>query len=100
AGAVASALKANQLVFVTDVPGILEDGVLLEQITATEIDQLIDNNTIYGGMIPKVKAAMKGLLGNVQEVMIVNGKKSEMKDTTTLAGTVIQRTKEKINTGM
>src|SRR5699024_2379717 len=58
AGAVASALKATQLVFVTDVPGIIQDGTLLEQVTTDNIQQLIDNGTIYGGMIPKVKAAM------------------------------------------
>lgn len=96
AGAVASVLEAKQLVFVTDVPGILKNNVLLENVTIDEIDRFIQDGTIYGGMIPKVKAAMKGLQGNVKEVMIVNGKKSEMKDTTTLAGTTIQQTFEKM----
>lgn len=90
AGAVASALLARQLVFVTDVPGILKDDVLQEEVTTTEINEYIEDGTIYGGMIPKVKAAMKGLNSHVQEVMIVNGKKSELKDTTTLAGTTIK----------
>lgn len=89
AGAVASALNAKQLIFVTDVPGILQEGNLLEKVTTTEIEGYIADGTIYGGMIPKVKAAMQGLSGNVQEIMIVNGKKSELKNTTTLAGTTI-----------
>lgn len=99
AGAVASSLEAKQLVFVTDVAGILQDGKLLEEVTTDEIDALIADKTIYGGMIPKVKAAMKGLQGNVKEVMIVNGKKSELKNTTTLAGTIIQGQKEKMKAG-
>lgn len=91
AGAVASALEADQLVFVTDVPGILHDGNLLESVTTKEIDQLIAAGVIYGGMIPKVKAAMKGLSGNVKEVMIVNGKQSKLSDSTTLVGTTIKK---------
>lgn len=90
AGAVASALGASQLIFVTDVPGILQDGKLLETVTVKQIGELIEDETIYGGMIPKVKAAMKGLSGNVEEVMIVNGKKSELVDGTTLVGTTIK----------
>lgn len=91
AGAVASALKAEQLIFVTDVPGILHDGELLKVVTTKEIKQLIAERIIYGGMIPKVKAAMKGLSGNVKEVMIVNGKQSELSDATTLVGTTIKQ---------
>lgn len=89
AGAIASALQAEKLMLVTDVPGILKDGMLIETVTTVEIQKMITDGTIYGGMIPKVKAAMKGLQGNVEEVMIVNGKKSEMKDTHTLSGTII-----------
>lgn len=90
AGAVASALGAEQLVFVTDVPGILQNGKLLETVTTTQVEQLIEDGTIYGGMIPKVKAALQGIYGNVKEVMIVNGKKSELKNRTTLKGTTIK----------
>lgn len=90
AGAVASALLARQLIFVTDVPGILKDGELQEEVTTMDIEAYIEDGTIFGGMIPKVKAAMKGLNSHVQEVMIVNGKESELKDTTTLAGTTIK----------
>lgn len=91
AGAVAAALQAEQLIFVTDVAGILQDGHLIEEIDTIRIEELIKNETIYGGMIPKVKAAMKGLTNNVNEVMIVNGKKSQLKNATTLAGTTIKQ---------
>lgn len=91
AGAVASALQADQLIFVTDVPGILQDGQLIEEIDTIEIEALIANETIYGGMIPKVKAAMKGLSNKVKEVMIVNGKQSQLKTATSLAGTTIKQ---------
>lgn len=96
AGAVASALKAKQLVFVTDVPGVLYKEKLLETVTTEEIEMFIKDGTIYGGMIPKVKAAMDGLRGNVSEVMIVNGKRSQLKDTKTLRGTTI-KVQEEIN---
>src|SRR5699024_11706619 len=71
------------------ISGTLKEGELIETVTTEEIYTMMEDGTIYGGMIPKVKAAMKGLQGNVQEVMIVNGKDSEMKDEKTLAGTVI-----------
>lgn len=90
AGAVASELNAAQLVFVTDVPGILKDGQLLETVTTGEVEELIEDGTIYGGMIPKVKAALQGANGNVKEVMIVNGKKSQLINETNLKGTTIK----------
>ena len=98
AGAIASALGAEQLIFVTDVPGILKQGQLQEEVTTKDIDAMMADGTIYGGMIPKVKAAMKGLHGNIHEVMIVNGKESEMKDTKTLSGTLIHK-QQKVGTG-
>src|SRR5699024_5139423 len=73
AGAIASALKADKLIFVTDVDGILKDDKLIEETTTVETLKMIEDGIIYGGMIPKVKAALKGLQGNVDEIMIVNG---------------------------
>ncbi len=89
AGAIASSLKAKQLVFVTDVPGILINNELQKNITEYEIENLIEAGIIYGGMIPKVKAALHGLRGNVEEVMIINGKKSKPIVDGTLIGTTI-----------
>lgn len=77
AGAVASALHVKQLVVVTDVPGIMRpiDGEFVVQsvVTVEDIAQMITDGTIYGGMIPKVHAAMKCLEGGVEEVVIVDG---------------------------
>jgi acetylglutamate kinase len=74
AGAVAMALEAKHLLFVTDVPGILRNGTLVEHATVEMILKMIDEGTIYGGMIPKVKAAMESIAGPLREVIIVSGK--------------------------
>ncbi|MGG3562827.1 acetylglutamate kinase [Neobacillus rhizosphaerae] len=76
ASAIAKALGAN-LCFISDIPGILieKNGVKtkLDKATKSTIEELIDNQTIYGGMIPKVKAAIDGLVHNIPEVGIING---------------------------
>ncbi|AJY74500.1 acetylglutamate kinase [Paenibacillus beijingensis] len=77
AGAVASRLGVERMIVVTDVPGIMKtvDGQkkVLPSITVAEIDEMIASGEIYGGMIPKVRAAVKCLHGNVREVVIVSG---------------------------
>jgi acetylglutamate kinase len=77
AGAVASHLGAEKLIVVTDVPGILrnENGEkrVLPRATFADIERMIATGEIYGGMIPKVRAAMSGLQGRVREVLIVDG---------------------------
>ncbi|MEH7302384.1 acetylglutamate kinase [Neobacillus drentensis] len=76
ASAIAKALGAN-LCFISDIPGILieKNGVKtkLDKATKSTIEELINNQTIYGGMIPKVKAAIDGLVHNIPEVGIING---------------------------
>lgn len=77
AGAVASHLGVEQMVVVTDVPGIMKtvDGEkrVLPVVSVAEIEEMIVNGDIYGGMIPKVRAAIACIQGRVQEVVIVNG---------------------------
>lgn len=94
AGAVAEALEAKQLIFVTDVPGILRGDELLESVTEKEVAQLIAEGTIYGGMIPKVTAAVTSLNETLNEVMIVNGKQSVMQTDKKLVGTIIKKSVE------
>jgi len=76
ASAIAKSLGAN-LCFISDIPGILieKNGVKtkLDKATKSTIEELINNQTIYGGMIPKVKAAIDGLVHNIPEVGIING---------------------------
>lgn len=92
AGAIATAVAAKQLVFVTDVPGILKENVLLTSVTEAEVIKLIDNGVIYGGMIPKVEAALASLGGELQEAMIVDGNQSVLSAAeSTLVGTVIRK---------
>jgi acetylglutamate kinase len=77
AGAVASHLGAGTMIVVTDVPGIMRtvngEKVVLPQVTFAQIEEMIASGEIYGGMIPKVRAAMNCLHGNVREVRIVDG---------------------------
>ncbi|WP_018749968.1 acetylglutamate kinase [Paenibacillus sanguinis] len=77
AGAVASALGVAQMIVVTDVPGILKtaggDKVVLPSVTVQQIEDMILTGEIYGGMIPKVRAAVACISGKVNEVVIVDG---------------------------
>ncbi|HLQ73040.1 MAG TPA: acetylglutamate kinase [Bacillota bacterium] len=92
AGSVAKSLEAKQLVFVTDVPGIIQKNELIDSITEEEIMELISKGTIYGGMIPKVKAALASLGDNLKEAMIIDGNQSVIdSQDTELVGTVIKK---------
>ncbi len=74
----AIALKASKLVFITDTEGILEDAArpetLISRATPDEILKMIDNGSIKGGMIPKVKSCIKAIQSGVKSVHIINGK--------------------------
>ncbi|WP_211749582.1 acetylglutamate kinase [Paenibacillus sp. Marseille-Q4541] len=77
AGAVASHLGVERMIVVTDVPGIMKNvnGIkeVLPSVTVQEIQTMIQTGEIYGGMIPKVKAAIACIHGEVKEVVIVDG---------------------------
>jgi acetylglutamate kinase len=72
AGAIAAALGDAEVVFVTNVPGVLVGGVVAERLTKAEIDALIADGTISGGMIPKVGAALTALDAGVAAARITN----------------------------
>ncbi|MCC0054217.1 MAG: acetylglutamate kinase [Rhodobiaceae bacterium] len=75
AGAIAGALHAERLLFLTDVPGVLDkSGALIDQLTVDEAKGLIADGTISGGMIPKVETCIEALQRGVKGVVIVNGK--------------------------
>jgi acetylglutamate kinase len=82
AGAIASFLGVEQMIVVTDVPGILKkiDGELsvLPTVTVPEIEAMITSGEIYGGMIPKVRAAIQCIQGRLREVVIVDGAEPEV----------------------
>lgn len=91
AGAIASALQAEELVFVTDVDGVLVDGQLQETLSVSEIDTYIEDGTIYGGMIPKVNAARESLTGDIKKVTIANGNGKNTDENGALIGTTIMK---------
>ncbi len=75
AGAVAGALGATRLLFLTDVPGVLDkSGKLIKELTVTQVRALIADGTITGGMIPKVETCIAALARGVEGVVILNGK--------------------------
>ena len=75
AGAVAGALKAKRLLFLTDVPGVLDKSKqLIADITADDARRLIADGTISGGMIPKVETSLDALERGVEGVVILDGK--------------------------
>jgi acetylglutamate kinase len=72
AGETAAALSAVSVCFVTDISGIQVEGQKADQLTVTQLKQCINDGHIYGGMIPKVEAAMKCLNLNIDEVLITD----------------------------
>jgi acetylglutamate kinase len=74
AGAIAGALNATRLLFLTDVQGVLDrDGKLIKQLTADEARAMIRSGVIAGGMIPKVETCIEALEHGVEGVVILNG---------------------------
>lgn len=75
ASEVARYMRAEKLIFLTDTEGIKDQhGKVISSINKEEIYQLIKNGTIKGGMIPKVKSALKALQAGVKKVHIIDGR--------------------------
>jgi acetylglutamate kinase len=75
AGDVASALRAEKLIHLTDVQGIKgEDGTLISRLTKREAERLIKSNVIDGGMLPKVESALKAIEGGAAKAHIIDGR--------------------------
>ncbi|MEM6761821.1 MAG: acetylglutamate kinase [Pseudomonadota bacterium] len=75
AGAIAGALGAARLLFLTDVDGVLGDnGQLIKELSVAEARRLIAAGVISGGMIPKVETCIEALERGVEGVVILNGK--------------------------
>ena len=76
--AVASALKAEKLAFLTDIEGVYKDkddpSSLLSVLTLTEAEQLIGDGYVGGGMIPKLKNCIESVKSGVSRVHIIDGR--------------------------
>ncbi|MEJ5365360.1 MAG: acetylglutamate kinase [Desulfosoma sp.] len=75
AGKVAAALGAEKLVLMTDVAGVLNAaGELISSLTVAQAAELIQDDVLKGGMIPKVQCAMDAVQGGVKKVAILDGR--------------------------
>jgi acetylglutamate kinase len=72
AGVIAATIGAEQVVFLTDVPGVLNNGTLLRYLTQTQAQQLTANGIVTGGMAVKLNAAMDALQAGVQQAVITD----------------------------
>ncbi|HUH66407.1 MAG TPA: acetylglutamate kinase [Syntrophales bacterium] len=75
AGEVAAALKAEKLVLLTDVEGVIDEkGQLVHTMNDKDAIRMIDTGTIKGGMYPKVKCCLKALNNGVKKAHVVDGR--------------------------
>jgi len=75
AGKMAEVLKAEKLILLTNTAGILDkEGGLLTGLSLSQVDGLIEDGTISGGMIPKTRCATDALKGGVNSVHIIDGR--------------------------
>ncbi len=77
AGAIAKKLNARRLIFMSDIEGVIDnDKKLISEINTNKISELIKNETIFGGMIPKIKNCLDVANNGVKGVVIIDGRKN------------------------
>ena len=77
AGAIAKKLNARRLIIMSDVEGVLDNNQkLISEINSSSIKELIDNETITGGMIPKINNCLDVASNGVKGVVIIDGRKN------------------------
>ncbi|EAT12940.1 Acetylglutamate kinase [Oceanobacter sp. RED65] len=75
AGKVAEAVKAEKLLLLTNIEGLKDkEGHILTGLTTTQVDDLIADGTIYGGMLPKIKCALDAVKAGVNTAHIIDGR--------------------------
>ena len=75
AGAVAAAIGAEKLIMLSDIPGVLaKDGELLSELTLSEVEELMQDGTVTGGMIPKLETCTHALSHGVDSAHILDGR--------------------------
>ena len=74
-GAISASILSERLILLTDVKGVLDkNGNLLTQIKVSEVNKLISNGTISGGMIPKVQTCVEAVKNGVKAAVILDGR--------------------------
>ncbi len=78
AGAIAEALSAEKIIYLTDIAGLRKDiddsSSLIQRISVTDVGALISDGTISGGMIPKIESCMQAVKGGVKNAHILDGR--------------------------
>jgi len=75
-GAIARSIKSRRLILLTDIEGVLDNNEkLIPEINTMEAKELINNETIHGGMIPKVKTCIDAINNGVRAVVIIDGRR-------------------------
>ena len=75
AGKIAEVMQAEKLMLLTNVAGLLDkDGTILTGLTTSQVDALIEDGTIYGGMLPKIQCALDAVKGGVTSANIIDGR--------------------------
>jgi acetylglutamate kinase len=77
AAACAEFIHADRLIYLTDVAGVLDGRKILKVVSADEVEDLIRNHTVSGGMILKLEACKRALAAGVSQVRIVGGAKTD-----------------------
>jgi acetylglutamate kinase len=78
AGAIAEALSAEKIIYLTDIAGLRKDiddaSSLIQRISVSDLGALIEDGTISGGMIPKIESCMQAVKGGVKSAHILDGR--------------------------
>ncbi|MDG2000968.1 MAG: acetylglutamate kinase [Alphaproteobacteria bacterium] len=95
AGAIASSLKAERILLLTDVEGVLDsEKKLIPSISVTQAESMINNKIITGGMIPKIETCLATVEAGVKAAVIIDGRSSHaiLREifTTSGSGTMIE----------
>ena len=72
AGKIAGALQVNEITFISDVPGVIIDCMVVDKLKDVEVDMYIDSGVISSGMIPKVQAALDALAYGAKSAIITD----------------------------
>ncbi len=75
AGRIAEVLSAEKLILLTNTPGVLDkEGKLMTGLTAHQVDALVADGTIHGGMLPKIRYALEAVQAGVRAAHVIDGR--------------------------